>query len=272
MIRNTFSILSGIGEKLERRLWRNGILTWDDFINSPVPDFISPAKKMLFDKRLSVASRRLSNGDSGYFNGTLRRNEHWRLFDAFRADAVCLDIETNGFQPGNGGYVTLVGLYDGDDYKCFIKGKDLTPENLKAALSGYKYLITFFGSVFDVPFLNRTLSLEPGIPHFDLCFGARRLGLKGGLKRLESSFGIQRRETVRGMSGYDAVLLWERARRGSKEALELLVLYNKEDTVNLMGIADTIYRELRATTGIETFMNANGNGRDGHNPADNENA
>ncbi|MEW6214257.1 MAG: ribonuclease H-like domain-containing protein [Nitrospirota bacterium] len=59
------------------------------------------------------------------------------------------------------------------------------------------------------------------ILHFDLCFGARRIGLKGGLKRLELCFGIQRREEVRGMGGYDAVLLWEEAKRGNSRALDL---------------------------------------------------
>jgi hypothetical protein len=45
MIRNTFSILNGIGEKLEKRLWRNGILTWPVFINAPDLNFISPNPK-----------------------------------------------------------------------------------------------------------------------------------------------------------------------------------------------------------------------------------
>lgn len=87
-----------------------------------------------------------------------------------------------------------------------------------------------------------------------MCFGARRIGLKGGLKRLELCFGIQRHEEVRGMGGYDAVLLWEEAKRGNSRALDLLLLYNKEDTVNLLGMADIIYRRLNASTGIEEYL------------------
>ena len=34
MIRNTFCILEGIGEKLEKRIWKEGILTWEDFTNA----------------------------------------------------------------------------------------------------------------------------------------------------------------------------------------------------------------------------------------------
>jgi uncharacterized protein YprB with RNaseH-like and TPR domain len=254
MIRNTFSILNGIGGKLEKRLWRGGVLTWDDFIGLSDIGFIRPEKKKLFDSTLAFAGRQLGKGNSGYFKRTMRGNEQWRLFDVFRADAVCLDIETNGLPPGRGGYVTMVGLYNGYDYECLIKGRTLTSGNLRNALSGYKYLITFFGSVFDMPFLKRTLGIDLDIPHFDLCFGARRLGMKGGLKSLEGAFGIARDEAVKGMDGFDAVLLWERARRGSAEALELLLKYNREDTVNLMSIADTLYEWLRDATGIGEFV------------------
>jgi uncharacterized protein YprB with RNaseH-like and TPR domain len=255
MIRNTFSILQGIGEKSERRLWKSGILTWEDFINSNGGSFISPPKKKLFDEHLTNALRELSEENSGYFSGALKRNEHWRLYNAFKKGAVCLDIETNGYMPGGGGYVTAVGLYDGFDYRCLIRGRDLSAENLRNAISGYKYLITFYGSVFDIPFIERAISgVVFGIPHFDLCFGARRLGLKGGLKRLEAEFGIERPPETKGMDGYDAVRLWERGRRGSAEALELLIMYNREDTVNLYRMADIIYKRLRARTGIEEYL------------------
>ena len=92
------------------------------------------------------------------------------------------------------------------------------------------------------------------VPHFDTCFAARRLGLRNGLKRLETVLGIDRDQTVRGMNGYDAVKLWEYAKRGSNEALNLLITYNKEDTVNLFVIAEILYRKLRAQTGIEDYL------------------
>jgi len=255
MIRNTFSILNGIGERLERRLWKNGILTWDDFINVSDLTFINPDKKSLFDEYLSSALRELAKGNAVYFAGTIRRREHWRLFDIFKGEAACLDIETSGLMPGNGGYVTVVGIYDGYDYRFLIGGIDLTSENLQRELSGYKYLITFYGSAFDIPFLMRTMpDVKFDVPHFDICFGSRRIGLKGGLKKLEMDFGIERNEAVKGMDGYDAVKLWEYARRGSSEAMELLITYNKEDTVNLFKIADIIYQRLRSQTGIEEYL------------------
>jgi uncharacterized protein YprB with RNaseH-like and TPR domain len=255
MIKNTFSILNGIGEKLEKRLWRTGILTWDDFVDTTDIGFISPNKKKWFDEHLYSALKAIDDADAGYFAATVRRREHWRLFDVFRGDAACLDIETNGFMPGSGGVVTVVGLYDGFDYKCFIRNENLTTENLKHEFSRYKYLITFYGAGFDVPFLMRSMpDLKFDIPHFDLCFCSRKLGFKGGLKKLETDLGIKRDETVRDMDGYDAVKLWEHVRGGSSEALELLKTYNREDTVNLFGIAETVYQGLRLQTGIEEFL------------------
>lgn len=255
MIKNTFSILKGIGEKLERRLWMSGVLTWADFVQSPDIQFISPHQKSIFDGLLSSALQELDNANAEYFAKTLKRREHWRLFDVFMGEAVCLDIETNGFMPEQGGYVTMVGIYNGFDYKCLIRDRDLTPENLVKELSGYKYLITFYGAAFDVPFILRSMpDIKFNIPHFDVCFGAKRVGFKGGLKKLEIDIGIERDKSVKGLNGYDAVKLWEHALQGSSEALELLKIYNKEDTVNLFRIAETIYTRLRAKTGIEEYL------------------
>jgi uncharacterized protein YprB with RNaseH-like and TPR domain len=257
MIRNTFSILNGIGEKLERRLWRSGVLTWGDFIGSRGMDLVSAERKSAFDEELSAAGAHLMSGDSRYFIGALRSGEQWRLFDVFRDGAACLDIETNGLKAGSGGYATVVGIYDGREYKAFVRGENLTARNLMRELSGYKYLISFYGSVFDIPFLWRSMpGFRVNVPHFDLCFGARKLGLEGGLKKIEACLGIRRGEETRGMNGYDAVIMWKRARAGSTRALERLLSYNREDTVNLMRVAEVVYGGLRAATGIEEYLYA----------------
>lgn len=255
MIRNTFSILNGIGEKLERHLWREGILTWDDFIESGEINLINRERKTVFDESLSVAAAHLDRRDATFFAKTVKRREHWRFFETFRNEAVCLDIETNGFQPERGGYVTVVGIYDGYDSRALVSGENLNAENLNRELSGYKCLITYYGASFDIPFLLRTLpGVRFDIPHFDLCHAAKRLGINGGLKKLEVLLGIERDEIVKGMDGYDAVKLWELARRGNGEAKRLLMRYNREDTVNLMQIADILYQRLKQSTGIEEYL------------------
>jgi uncharacterized protein YprB with RNaseH-like and TPR domain len=255
MIRNTFSIVYGIGEKLEKRLWRNGILTWRDFIEMKTIPFFSQERKSYLDALFSEAEEELGRKNAFYFTRTMKRRAHWRLYEVFCGEAVCLDIETNGLQPGGGGYITVVGLYDGYDWKALVAGENLTSDNLNKALSGYKYLITYYGASFDVPFLQRAFpEVKFDIPHFDLCYAARELGFRGGLKKLETSLGIERDKEVRGMDGYDAVRLWQLARREDGEARRLLLTYNREDTVNLMGIARVIYPLLRQSTGIEGYL------------------
>ena len=255
MIKNTFCSLDGIGEKLERRLWREGILTWEDFLGAKAPLGFAPERKRFFDESLFHDRAELDAANAVYFSRRIRRREHWRLFDFFREGAVCLDIETNGYQPDRGGGVTVVGLYDGLDYTCLVRGENLSGETLKRELSRYKCLITFYGAAFDVPFLLRSFGeVKIDIPHFDLCFAAKRLGIKGGLKKLEHELGIIRDESVQGLDGYDAVKLWEYGSRGSREALDTLVRYNREDTVNLMHIASVFYDRLRRSTGIEEYL------------------
>jgi hypothetical protein len=255
MIKNTFCILDGIGEKLELRLWKEGILTWEDFVNQEELLGFGPERKRMFDECLFQNRTELEARNAKYFSAMIRRREHWRLFDFFRGNTVYLDIETNGFQPDSGGVVTVVGLYDGYDYKCFIRGENLSAENLNRELSKYKCLVTFYGAAFDVPFIMRSFSgVRFDMPHFDLCFAAKRLGIKGGLKKLEQTLGIEREEAVLGLDGYDAVKLWESAKRGSHDALDLLVKYNREDTVNLMQIASVFYDKLRQSTGIEEYL------------------
>lgn len=255
MIKNTFCILDGIGEKLERHLWKQGILTWKDFTDSDELLGFTSERKRFFDESLSRASEELDAGNAQFIYKRIKRREHWRLFDFFKESAVCLDIETNGLQPDNGGYVTVVGLYDGFEYKYFLKGENLTTKNLSDELAKYKCLITFYGAAFDIPFLIKAFhGIEFNIPHFDLCFAARKLKLQGGLKKLEQEFGIEREESVKGLDGYDAVRLWEFAKRNSAESLDLLIRYNHEDTVNLMQMAPILYEKLRQSTGIEEYL------------------
>lgn len=257
MIENTFQILEGIGEKRERMLWQGGILSWEGFLSSEPPEFISGQRKAYYDEALREASERLAAGDAEHFRTRLPMREHWRLFERLKGKAVCLDIETSGLSPADGGYTTVVGLYDGSEYRALVRGRDLTAESLMDAVSGYSYIITFYGSAFDLPFLERTL---PGfrlrLPHFDLCFGLKRVGLRGGLKRIEQTLGLARPASVQGMDGYAAVMLWNRAMAGSTEAMDLLIEYNREDTVHLMWLAEYAYGKLVESTGFGALAKA----------------
>ncbi|MGD9577374.1 MAG: ribonuclease H-like domain-containing protein, partial [Syntrophorhabdus sp.] len=65
----------------------------------------------------------------------------------------------------------------------------------------------------------------------------KQLKIKGGLKELEKMYGIERK--TEGVNGFKAVQLWEIYRRhGRKDALELLLEYNKEDVLNLIPLEE----------------------------------
>ena len=244
MIRRTFCFLPGIGARFERHIWREGAFTWDDFLSMKHIRGISRDRKAMYDTHLADAISALNNSDSVYFLSRLDHTEHWRMFNEFRKDSVCLDIETTGTSPGENA-VTIVGLYDCHGMKTFIQGTNFDHKILTEVLSQYKLLITFAGNSFDVPFLKKCFpGFSINLPHFDLCPAGHRLGLKGGLKKVEAYLGIGRDEDLTGMSGYDAVILWNRYIRGDNGALDLLVRYNEADTKNLYNLAEIIYERL----------------------------
>lgn len=254
MIKNTFLVLDGIGEKTERLLWQRGILSWEDFIRTESIPSSLRSRKQLFRESLRYFLVELEHRNEKPFFEFLHRKDHWRLFDMFREDSICLDIETNGLPCSAGGEITVIGLYGKDGLKQYVKGIDLTEDIVREALDPCKLLITFYGSVFDIPFMKRTLcNLDLNIPHFDLCFAARKLGYSGGLKKIETTLGFEREEEIRNLTGFDAVTLWREWERGNTQALHTLLSYNRSDTENLFGIAHILYEELFKQTGFRRY-------------------
>ena len=72
----------------------------------------------------------------------------------------------------------------------------------------------------------------------------KNIGYSGGLKKIESSLGMKRSEETEGISGFEAVRLWNRYEKGDDEALEVLIKYNKEDVENLKTIIDMTYQKM----------------------------
>ncbi|NOY65350.1 MAG: exonuclease, partial [Nitrospirae bacterium] len=130
MIRHTFTLLDGIGEKTEKRLWQSGLVTWNDFIETDYLPCFSPFRAEFYRELLLGFKYELDSGNSSVFKECLNSGEHWRLFDQFRESAICLDIETNGYAPGRGGEITIIGLYNGQDYEVLISGENLDKDYL----------------------------------------------------------------------------------------------------------------------------------------------
>ena len=249
MLESTFIFLKGVGECTERRLWDEGIGTWDAFLEAPSLPGISQARKTLYDPDVAAAREQLDRRNARHFSRCLKPRDQWRLFEAFRSRAVFLDIETTGTAPHDGD-VTMVGLYGENRMTTLIRNESLTGQRLADELDRYDLIVTFFGSVFDLPFLQAKYPrLRIDQPHIDLCFAARRLGYRGGLKQIESTLGITRHASVQGMDGWEAVRLWYQWQAGDEQALSRLVTYNAADTKNLEPLAEQLYREMVARYG-----------------------
>lgn len=246
MLQSTFVLLKGVGEHTERRWWDHGIPDWQTFLNNASPTGLSAGRKTLYDRDIAAAIRQLEEGRARYFAQCLKPRDHWRLFETFKSKAVYLDIETTGEPPATG-EVTVVGLYANGRLTQLVQGDSLTEARLRRELAPYDLIVTFFGSVFDLPYLRAKF---PGLPldqpHMDLCFAARRLGLTGGLKQIEAQMGLERAADVKGLDGWEAVRLWTEWQRGRATSLERLLHYNAADVRNLEPLADTFYDRLAA--------------------------
>lgn len=254
MLTSTFVHLKGIGSSTERRLWEEGIPDWTAFRQQSRLPGISPSRKTLYDADLAAAQDHLDRRNARYFAGCLHSRDHWRLFRTFGARALYLDIETTGLS-AHDGQVTIVGLYRNGRMSTLIWGDSLTKDVIQEELDRADLLITFFGSVFDIPYLQTCFKgLQVSIPHFDLCFGARRVGLSGGLKHIERELDIVRESDLHQLDGMEAVRLWHQYRAGDSAALDLLVRYNAADTKNLEPLAEWLFDRLIARYGPQSLL------------------
>ncbi|OPY32680.1 MAG: hypothetical protein A4E32_01263 [Methanomassiliicoccales archaeon PtaU1.Bin124] len=239
MIRRSFIILPRVGKATELKMWRSGVACWDDFLAKDNIPGLSGDRKEGMNVALEDADRYLHAGRADYFTSLLPSVEQWRLFSRFGEDAAYLDIETDGL--GSHAHTTMVSVHCKGSTRTLIRGIDLTGEALASALQGARMLVTYNGSSFDLPMLQKEFPfVVPRLPHFDLRHGAARVGMPGGLKRLEVEFGIRRPQEVAYVTGEDAVYLWKLWLKGRENALKLLMKYNQEDTVNLATLAPQI--------------------------------
>lgn len=246
MITNSFIFLERIGNKLEKKIWGNGISDWDDFLNRKQIRGLARHRKLYYDRKILSARKALYNSDSSYFIDLLPQSENWRLYDFFKEDAVFLDIETTGLSKLNDD-ITVFGLYDGLNTKIMIKNINLDFASLRKELQKYKLFVTFNGASFDIPFIEKRYpNLLPKIPNFDVKSITNKLSLKGGLKNIERALGIKRSDIVDKFYGGDALTLWKMYRAtGDEHYLNLLVEYNEYDIMNLKKVAEHCVKRMK---------------------------
>ncbi|MFN8220139.1 MAG: ribonuclease H-like domain-containing protein [Fimbriimonadales bacterium] len=253
MLENTFVHLSGVGPKSEQSLWTQGCLTWSDYLADPRSFSVGSASKSLIRQELEFSQHALEEGRHQFFARRLKMKDAWRAYEAFADSCLYLDIETDG--TNNANCVTTIGMYDGNTFRCLVQGVDL--EVFRDAISHYSMIVTFFGTGFDLPVLQRRFrGIDFDQIHLDLCPTLRAVGYRGGLKKIEKDFGIKRSPETEGLSGLDAVRLWRQYRWGRESALDRLIAYNREDVVNLKQLAEKAMSLLRQQSGFPGDLEA----------------
>lgn len=233
-VENSFIPVSGVGEKTERRLWNDGVTQWERY-DGQRPRGVGATTASRIESFVDEALERLDDRDATYFDREFPRRERWRLYETFRDRACFFDIETTGLNERRN-TVTTVSFHRAGETTTLVQGQDLTGRAIREQFREADLLVTFNGKRFDVPFLEANFDLSVSTPHLDLMNTCRKLDLSGGLKPIEAQLGIDRDGPD--ITGRDAVRLWRQYERGDEAALEKLVSYNRDDTVNLRRLAD----------------------------------
>lgn len=236
MLQHTFSHIPGIGPKIEQNLWSAGVNTWQDW-RLPAPVRISTNSSCEAESTLAASLEALENNDPSYFTSRLAANQSWRIFAEFRDSIAYLDIETTGLD--DFAEITTIALYDGKAVYTYVNGRNL--DDFVDDITKYKVIVSYNGKSFDVPFIERYFRITLNHAQIDLRFILAKLGFKGGLKGCEKQLGLSRGD-LDGVDGYFAVLLWQMYKRsGNEQALQTLLAYNVEDTINLERLAVEAY-------------------------------
>lgn len=243
MLKNTFVHIPGIGDQTERRLWDEGIISWDDFLENEDAVPLHGRTKQFVLSYVKESKKHLDKKNHHYFVDKIPRRELWRAYNEFKDSVAFLDIETTGLSSERHD-ITMIGVYDGKESKVFARGRNLS--KFPSEIRKFKSIVTYNGARFDLPFIQSAfpdLSLHQ--IHIDIMYPLRRLGYRGGLKGIEKQLGIARSEDTDGLSGYDAVILWKKHLKGDENALDILERYNIEDIENLKTLSNLAYNELK---------------------------
>ena len=240
-MKRTFIHIPGVGPKREVMIWQSGIQSWEEFLEKG--PFVLPKGIFNLGRRIIEQSLEAVERPEGlaWLADAIPKKDHWRFYPHFKK-VVFLDIESGG-DPTEWGGVTVVGLYNGEQVEQYVADHNIWL--VDHAMKDYSVVVTFAGQSFDLPVLRENftnIALPP--VHIDLKWTLNQLGLKGGLKRLEKRMGLTRPQEVEGLTGWDAVKLWQRHQAGEAGALDTLLVYNACDVINLKPLLEYSCRKL----------------------------
>ena len=183
MLERSFLHFVGIGPKKERAFWKAGKFSWDDIRSNSINQLHLFNGDLGDDSILREFKNNYASGNANYFADKLSRREHYRIAMTYPSETMFLDIETTGLSRTYD-EITLIGWGIGSDYGVLIKGD--SPKRFFKDLSKCKAIVTFNGSIFDFPFVQKTYT-DTIFPraHVDLRFLCKRVGMAGGQKNIE---------------------------------------------------------------------------------------
>jgi uncharacterized protein YprB with RNaseH-like and TPR domain len=244
MLTRTFQHIQGIGPTTEQQIWETGINHWNGF-REPLASELTARTRALVNHSLDDSFRALADHDPVFFAQRLSQQLRWRLFPEFKDHAAYIDIETTGLDRKHD-TITTIALYDGREIKWYVQGQNL--KDFAHDIQRYKLLISYNGSCFDLPFIERFFNIRLKQAHIDLRFVLTALGFRGGLKKCERTLGIER-PGMMDVDGYTAVLLWhDYQRTNNPKTLETLLAYNICDAVNLAPLMTIAYNQAISQT------------------------
>jgi uncharacterized protein YprB with RNaseH-like and TPR domain/predicted nuclease with RNAse H fold/dephospho-CoA kinase len=235
MLKNTFQHIEGLGSIKEYRLWETGILTWDDFVR------INSRQLSLFEEYpsnsiLHESIKAFNDNNIDFFVERLPSSEYYRIALTYPQDVMFLDIETTGLSRYYD-HITLIGWAFLNEFNVYYSGLD--KEKLISAFQKAKCIVTYNGSLFDIPFIKKEFS-DIHLPtcQIDLRFFSNRYGYSGGLKKIESEIGFSRPTDVSELSGEIAPILWHKYKEGDLNSLKQLINYNRYDIDGMKFLLD----------------------------------
>jgi uncharacterized protein YprB with RNaseH-like and TPR domain len=243
MLTNTFCHIPNIGSKTEEYLWEEGITSWEICLNTKLPNKLQSKEKYL-KNHIEESLRALEKRNVEYFSHNLKHSLLWRLIPEFKDELIYIDIETTGLYKETN-LITTIVTYDGKTISYFVRDRNF--DQIINVFDNNKIIVSYNGIAFDIPFIEHAFNLKLQNIHIDLRYLFKSIGLTGGLKKCEKSIGIHRQD-LEGVDGQFAVYLWKFYKKKinsikSNLALETLLSYNIQDTINLPILLEYVYNQ-----------------------------
>jgi len=238
MINRAFLHFRGVGKKNLQKLEVAGLDEWSMVVQQKENIPFSEKFSEKFLNEVEECSQALEREDIYFFSKKLASPDKWRILERYFDKITYLDIETDGLDYNSG--ITLIVCYHKGKLYKFLRNENL--DEFLELLPEVELLSTFNGSSFDLPVIQNFFRIgEMSCPHVDLRWVCYHLGFKGGLKSIEYKIGIQRPVDLKGVDGFEAVILWDNWSRYKDElSKERLIRYCSADVLSLKLLTEKI--------------------------------